>query len=350
MKKYPLVSVLIPNYNYGHYLNQCLDSVLNQTYPNYEVIFRDNDSTDNSYEIAMSYYEKFKEKGIYYSVIKNKKNVGSYSNSQLCLRESEADFIIYLSSDDYLEPTFLEECMGVMLNNNNIGMVMTHRNEVDGNGNVKIEPQFYNESFIVDGKAQAAVFMMAGIAVPSQVIYRKSVLVRIQPFMLSFQVAGDWYQNFLVSCFSDVGYIKEPLCNYRVHSGNETTSSEKNLLGIFEHYQLINAFKSLGERLNMKLVVDRYEEAVKKLSTMCLRYTLKMFKDNKKEIAEKYLFLANVFDSNIVNNKDYIKMKKWLLLSDEELIKTVKSEQDIKRMQSYNPPKGYKKISCNKTY
>lgn len=337
-KKYPLVSVLIPNYNYGHYLNQCLESVLNQTYPNYEVIFRDNDSTDNSYEIAMSYYEKFKEKGIYYSAIKNKNNVGSFSNSCLCIRESEADFIIYLSSDDYLEPTFLEKCMEVMLSNTNIGMVMTHRNEVDNNGNMRIEPPFYNKSCIVDGEAQAAVFMMAGIAVPSQVIYRKSILVRIQPFMLSFQVAGDWYQNFLVACFSDVGYIKEPLCNYRVHSGNETTSSEKNLLGIFEHYQLINAFKSLGERLNIKLVVDRYEEAVKKLSTMCLRYALKMFKDNKKEIAEKYLFLANVFDSNIVNNKDYIKMKKWLLLSDEELIKTVKSEQDIKRMQSYNPP------------
>lgn len=343
-KKYPLVSVLIPNYNYGHYLNQCLESVLNQTYPNYEVIFRDNDSTDNSYEIAMSYYEKFKKKGIYYSAIKNKNNVGSFSNSCLCLRESEADFIIYLSSDDYLEPTFLEKCMEVMLSNTNIGMVMTHRNEVDNNGNMRIEPPFYNKSCIVDGEAQAAVFMMAGIAVPSQVVYRKSVLVRIQPFMLSFQVASDWYQNFLVACFSDVGYIKEPLCNYRVHFGNETTSSEKNLLGIFEHYQLINAFKSLGERLNIKLVVDRYEEAVKKLSTMCLRYALKMFKANEIKSARRYLQLSIVFDENIIENEQYKKMKNWVELDSNQLKEILKNEPDIVRKVSYDPPKESKEI------
>ena len=51
MKK-PLVSVCIPNYNYGHYLDHCLESVYNQTYPNLEVWIRDNHSTDKSYEIT----------------------------------------------------------------------------------------------------------------------------------------------------------------------------------------------------------------------------------------------------------------------------------------------------------
>lgn len=65
-ENYPLVSILIPNYNYERYLKGCLESVLNQTYPNYEVIFSDNNSTDNSYDLALSYLPKFKEKNIFF--------------------------------------------------------------------------------------------------------------------------------------------------------------------------------------------------------------------------------------------------------------------------------------------
>ena len=50
--KKPLVSILIPNYNYGKYLGYCLDSVIDQTYRDFEVIFRDNASTDRSFKIA----------------------------------------------------------------------------------------------------------------------------------------------------------------------------------------------------------------------------------------------------------------------------------------------------------
>ena len=54
--KLPLVSVCVPNYNYGHYLRNCFESILAQTYPNIEVIFNDNKSIDDSFEIAMEYY------------------------------------------------------------------------------------------------------------------------------------------------------------------------------------------------------------------------------------------------------------------------------------------------------
>ena len=62
MSSKPEISVIIPNYNYGVYLANCFDSILAQTYHNIEVIFRDNNSTDSSMDIAMEYYKKFKEK------------------------------------------------------------------------------------------------------------------------------------------------------------------------------------------------------------------------------------------------------------------------------------------------
>ena len=71
MKKLPLISICIPNYNYGHYLENCLESLLAQTYTNYEVHFRDNHSSDESYEIAIKYRKRFQEKGIYFNVSEN---------------------------------------------------------------------------------------------------------------------------------------------------------------------------------------------------------------------------------------------------------------------------------------
>ena len=343
-KKYPLVSILIPNYNYEKYLTKCLDSVLNQTYPNYEVIFSDNNSTDNSYDLALSYIPRFREKNIFYSVIKNKYNLGSQRNSGRCLNESEGDFIIYLSSDDYLEPTFIEKCMNILIENQNVGMVMTDRIEIDEYDNKTIRPSFYNKSCIISGEEQAAVFMMAGIAVPSQVVYRRSILKKIGNLSLSFQVAGDWYQNFLFACFSDIGYISESLCNYRIHSVNETNSSEVNLLGIFEHYQLINAFFRIAGEFKLNKVRDRYDEAIKKLGAMCLRYTLKMLKADEIKSAKRYLQLAPVFDENIVENEEYKKMKSWIKLNNDELKEVLKNEPDIVRKVSYDPPKESKEI------
>lgn len=343
----PLVSILIANYNYENYLKNCFESVLNQTYSNIEVIFSDNNSDDKSYEIAKEYQKIFKDKNIFFKLMNNKRNVGSSMNCALCYREAEGDYIIYLSSDDYLESTAVEKCIKIMENNKNVGAVMYHRNEVDEKGEIYTTKPFYNANCIINGEDQAAVFMMAGIAVPSQVIFRKSIYDKSRKIagQASYQVAGDWFNNFIISLYSDYAYLKEPLCNYRVHSGNETNLSEVNLTGIFEHYQLINHFFRLAKEFRYFKVIERYDEAVKKLGSMCLRYALKMLKANEIKSAKKYLQLAPVFDEDIIENEEYKKMKKLVKLNNNELKEVLKYEPDIVRNVSYNPPLGSKEIN-----
>ena len=340
-----LVSVLIPNYNYGRYLRNCLDSVLNQTYDNIEVIFRDNRSTDNSMEIAEEYRKKFEEKGIFFSRSQNKYNLGSYANSVKAYNDSIGDYIIYLSSDDAIKPDFIEKCVKVLDENRNVGMVMTHRDEMDENGKTTTTVPFYNQSCVIDGESQAAVFMMAGIAVPSQCLLRRSDYIKIQKDVgVTFSIAGDWYNNFLMSCHSDIAYIKDPLCLYRVHSGNETNSSEEKLWGIFEHYQLINTFMMVAERYDMKKPMARYQEAVEKLGSMCLRYALKMFKNNKNDAAHRYLLLAPVLKRDIVEDEKYNKLLRLVSLNGVELknaISEFEGENNLNRTISYDPPEGF---------
>ena len=338
--KNPLVSILIPNYNYGQYVSNCLDSVLNQTYDNYEVIISDNRSQDDSYNIIMSYSAKFKAKGIWYDILQNKRNIGSSGNTEVCFHRSEGKYFIWLSSDDALEPTAIEEMVKGLEEYPTAGCAMIHRNEIDEHGNITAKPSFYNQSCFIPGEEQAAVYMMAGIGVSSQILFRRSTyIVMLRYKLLRFQVAGDWYDNFLLSCFGDVIYIKKPLVNYRVHSANETSESERNLLGILEHYQLILAFENLANSFGMTKPQKRKEEAVKKLGVMALRYVRKMILNEEYEAALKYLQVANIFDENITENVQYNQLADILNRKNpKQEIELIENDGIFERLASYDPP------------
>lgn len=347
MEKRPLVSVCIPNYNYGHYLDHCLESVYNQTYPNIEVLVRDNHSTDGSYEIALKWRKKFLDKGIYFNIIENKRNMGSDRNSKAVARSSEGDYVYTLASDDAINPTFIERCIDIFEKNPNVGTVITHREEIDENGNITRTAPFYNTDCIIDGESQAAVYMMAGIAIPGQRMVRRLTSSKVAPYGRLFQVAGDWYDNFLYALVADVAYITEPLCQYRVHTGNETNESEKRLLGITEHYQLIHAFCDLADSFGMKMPQERYDEAVEKLGSMCLRYALKMYKNNLQDIAYRYLLLAPVYNQKVAKTEQYIKLMAMKELKGQTLKQAI-AEYDaaycLERSVSYNPPEKHWEI------
>lgn len=324
-------------------MDYCLNSILNQTYPNLEVLFRDNNSTDDSFEIALKYKKKFEEKGIYFNLAYNKRNLGSDRNSQILRNGVEGEFFYHLASDDAIEPDFIQRVISVFQKYPNVCTVITHRKEIDENGKLYETPPFYNTDCIIKGEDQAAVYMMAGIAIPGQRIFRNSALAPIGSYQRIFNVAGDWYSNFLVSMVGDVAYITDPLCQYRVHTGNETNESEKNLTGVFEHYQLINSFKEISLNFGMKKPAARYEEAVQKLGSMCLRYALKMLKCDLRDIADRYLLLAPVFKQDIIQDEKYIWLKRMVLLQGEKLKEEI-SEFDkaysLNRTVSYDPPEG----------
>ena len=93
------ISIIIPNCNYSEWLHKCLGSILNQTYKNYEVIFIDDCSTDNSVEIAESYKDKMDIKVI---ELKQKRLNGGARNEGYLHVSKDTDYIWYVDSDDWL--------------------------------------------------------------------------------------------------------------------------------------------------------------------------------------------------------------------------------------------------------
>ena len=107
--KQPSFSICIPNYNYGHYIGETIQSVLNQTYQNFEIIVADNASTDNSVEVIKS----FNNKRI--RLIQNNCNIGYSPNLHKATSYARNDLILFLPSDDLLKPNTLEIYKEVLL-------------------------------------------------------------------------------------------------------------------------------------------------------------------------------------------------------------------------------------------
>ncbi len=97
------ISVIVPAYNVESYLADCLDSILNQTYPNIEVIVIDDGSPDRSGEIA----ENYKQKDRRIKVI-HQENGGLSVARNSGLDNATGEFVCFIDSDDWIEPDYLE--------------------------------------------------------------------------------------------------------------------------------------------------------------------------------------------------------------------------------------------------
>jgi len=115
----PLVSILIPNYNYAQYVEQAVASALGQTYPNVEVVVSDNCSTDGAWELLN---ERFgQEPRVRLS--RNERNLGIGPNFDRVLELARGEFVMWLSSDDVLYPTHVERLMTRFLANPTLDVV-----------------------------------------------------------------------------------------------------------------------------------------------------------------------------------------------------------------------------------
>ena len=114
MTDYGLVSIITPSWNCGKFVEETIQSVLAQTYANWELLFQDDCSTDNTKEIVLAYAEK--DKRIKYAC--NAQNSGAAITRNNALKRAKGKWIAFLDSDDLWLPNKLEEQLQFMVDNN----------------------------------------------------------------------------------------------------------------------------------------------------------------------------------------------------------------------------------------
>lgn len=138
----PLVSVIVLNWNGKHFLNKCLHSLLSQDYPNYEVLLVDNDSTDNSVELANKEFGKNGK----LRIIALKENYGFSKGNNIGLKYARGDYIIFLNNDTEVRKNFIRELVNLAEKNDLIGSVGC---KILSQGKTWFSQKFTNGGFIV---------------------------------------------------------------------------------------------------------------------------------------------------------------------------------------------------------
>lgn len=132
------VSVVIPVYNAGKYLERTLECVINQTFKDFEVLCINDCSTDNSVELL----EEFAKKDYRIKIINNEKNLGAALTRNVGIDNARGEYIYFLDSDDYIEQKYLE-CMVEKIEQENCDIVLNMSIQSESNGTVS---QFHHPS------------------------------------------------------------------------------------------------------------------------------------------------------------------------------------------------------------
>ena len=227
-----MVSVIVPNYNHAPYLRQRIDSILAQTYQDFELILLDDCSTDGSREILQSYAGNPHVT----HVVLNEWNSGStFHQWEKGFSLAKGVFIWIAESDDVAEPDLLKECMERLEADEAVQLAYTYSYYIDQDGRrMKTsidEPEKYSGNGIYDAQWFRSHRMVYKNIIynASMVVFRKSALTHVTPDFKTFTYCGDWCFWFDMMSEGKVAEVPRKLNNFRQHLGK--VSKKANLEG-----------------------------------------------------------------------------------------------------------------------
>jgi len=209
----PFVSIIINNYNYDRFLSEAIDSALNQTYSNVEVIVVDDGSIDNSREIIASYGDR-----IIPILQPNGKQAAAFNSG---FARSKGDVIIFLDSDDYLFPHTVEQI--VLIWKPELAKVHYRLEVVDTVGKSLGYSSPQGTSPLAQGEVWKNILDQGGYtSTPtSGNALSRSALEKIFPIPDAYKLTADDYLSYQVPFYGNVGAIEKPLGAYRIHDSNQ---------------------------------------------------------------------------------------------------------------------------------
>ncbi len=338
-EKLPMVSIMIPNYNYGKYLKTCLESAFKQTYKNIEVILLDNCSEDNSLEVV----KPFIKQGL--RLCRNPFNVHTYSYKILA-NLAEGKYIMLLPSDDYILPEFVEKCVSIFEKYPNVGYVHTERKFIDEYGEERDEEPFYKCSFIAPGEEVMPIYMMTTVAHPAQGMYRASTFRSVGGYSQYVEhTNADKTLWFFLSGVSDYAYIRDTLSRVRIGQYSETFISQVN----FQHPLLmvltLMYFVDYAKDNDLDAVIIKENLAKEKFAIEMLEFCAGMLINENYETAQKYLVFCQVLDRRIIENYIYCELDKMCKNRMVDKYKLNEMFMKKNKKRNYDPPKKYIPLS-----
>lgn len=294
----PKVTVIIPVYNSEKYIGRCLDSVLNQTYKDFEILIVNDGSKDNSQKIIDSYKEKYFD--IIVSIEQKNKGVAITRNESI--KKANGKYIMFIDNDDYLDSDYIETFVK-NIETDDYDIVLGGYRRPTETGKIIKKLQLQNEEW--------SKFM---ITAPWAKIYKKQYLIENNITFLNTNIGEDVYFNLKAMLISNkikiIDYIGY---NWFYNTKSVSNTIQKNITQL-QVYELLN---SIYDELNNGNLLENNKEIIE---AYFIRYVVWLLSFSTKNL--KY---------NVIS-KEYDKVFEWL----KERFPNYKKNKLI----SYSKPKG----------
>jgi glycosyltransferase involved in cell wall biosynthesis len=234
----PFVSICIPTYNGERFLKECIDSCIDQTYPNYEIIVCDDGSSDGT----VSMIEKYAATSNKIRLFKNEKNLGLVGNWNNCVEKARGKWIKFVFQDDYISRNCLQDFVAEI--DPKTQLIVSKRNFIlpgDASGDFK---NYYSNvvrtlentggntgnTFSSELISKIAVrnICMNFIGEPSLTFFKKTIVNELGPFRSDLKQICDLEFMLRIASRHGLKYVPEKLCAFRIHKDSTTSNNVEN--------------------------------------------------------------------------------------------------------------------------
>ena len=207
------VSIIIPVYNCEKFIHDAIESALDQTAKNCEVVVIDDGSTDNTTNILRSYGDRI--------TCKIQERQGQAAAINKGVKVSAGEYIAYLDSDDMCLPERLEEQLRYLHNHPDVGLVYSDSYQIDENARIT--------SILKSRPMEQFSLLQSNYIARSSVMHRGNCLRHVGLFDVVITGSDDWDMWIRMSEQYRLGYIEKPLVKHRIHKNNISLTRPKKL-------------------------------------------------------------------------------------------------------------------------
>lgn len=295
MKK---VTLIVPVYNSEKYIGKCLNSILNQTYTNFEILVVNDGSKDNSQKVIEEYQSKYPNK----IIAINQENKGVSRTRNESIKKANGDYIMFIDNDDFLDSDYIETFV-TEAEKGNYDVVLGGYRRPNENGKI-----------IKKMKLEETEWSKFMIMAPWAKIYKKQYLIDNNIEFLSVNLGEDIYFNLKAMLLSDkikiipyIGY------NWFFNTSSVSNTTQKNITQL-QVYELLN---SCYDMVKEEGLLEKNYDIIK---THFTRYIVWLISFSTKKLSYKVI------------SEEYEKLFNWL--------KEKFPDYQNNKMISYSKPKG----------
>lgn len=288
-----MVSIIIPVYNTAKYLRECINSVLNQTYSDIEVLLVNDGSTDGSSEICDEYAKQDERVKCFHlenGGVSRARNVG--------LKAAEGEYICFLDSDDYYAESYVCS-MRNLIEENNADVVICNHYDVNEQGDILFASEI-PEGYISKELLYEKIFLTSEIGGFSCTKIYRADLIRDIVFNEEIHICEDTY--FCCQVYEKATRIyvtSEKLYYYRQHC-NSATSIEKGFEHLIEPDGTLKYISTYDKMMQDRVLPQEYDSYIKiGMCVVALTYERMLRKLDREKYKSIRLILKETIDANI---------------------------------------------------